>query len=93
MQQPVLKFETKAGEPIVAGDTTIRLVHQAMTFHIPFKFGSWGFIWNRPVAITRRGADGQEQTTSIIDVTRVAQIAILAAGVVGAMVIAKMARR
>jgi hypothetical protein len=93
MQQPVLKFETKAGEPIVVGDTTIRHVHQAITFHIPFGTGSWGFIWNRPVAVTRQGADGHEQTTSVIDVTRVAQIAILAAGVLGATVIAKVARR
>ncbi|MCL5997742.1 MAG: hypothetical protein M1546_17050 [Chloroflexi bacterium] len=93
MQNRFLKIETKTSDPIISGKTVLRLSSQVLTVQLPFGVGSWGFIWNRPVAVIQQDAAGQQQIASVVDLTRVLQIAILTAGVISAVIIARMVRR
>jgi hypothetical protein len=95
MQKAVikLKMETSAGNPMLVENSTYRLVSQAFTFHVGFGIWGWGVIWNRPVAVTRQIGDGQEESTPVIDVTRIVQLIIFAGGVIGAMLMARAAAR
>jgi hypothetical protein len=78
-------LETQAGEPIISGDTKVFPFSQALTIRFPFFSG--GFIWNRPASVLEVSADGREQVLVIQDVTRIAQIVLLSAGVIGSLFI------
>ena len=70
----LLQWEQTAGEPVEIGDYTVTPVSQALSVRLPFG----GFVWNRPAAVLVDGGDGQ-QRIPIVDVTRTAQLALLAA--------------
>lgn len=67
-------WERTAGEPIPVGDYTVAPESQALSVRLPFG----GFVWNRPTAVLVDDGNGQ-QRIPIVDVTRTAQLALLAA--------------
>ncbi len=69
--QDFIRLENTSAEPIVVGDT--RLTPQAQAFSLRFPFG--GFVWNRPTAVLVE-RDDVTQRIPILNVTRVAQIAV-----------------
>ncbi|MEJ2209000.1 MAG: hypothetical protein P8129_08195 [Anaerolineae bacterium] len=69
----MIHLETHWGEPVSAGDVEIVPQSRALTVRWPWG----GYVWNRPVGVlVRRG--GEEERVPIVDVTRVAQAALLA---------------
>lgn len=70
-----LQVETRAGDPIQAGDTTIVPLAKSYQFRLPGKAG--GVIWNRPASVVVQTALGQEYILPVRDVTRQAQFALL----------------
>jgi hypothetical protein len=75
MQKPERFFhlETHSGEPVTAGD--LRLTPQSRALTIRWPYG--GFVWNRPVAVLVERGEERERIP-IVDVTLVAQVALLA---------------
>ena len=71
-----VRWETATGEPVTMGSTTVTTESQALVVRWP----QGGWVWNRPVAITVE-ADGETRRVPIVDVTRVAQVALWAASV------------
>lgn len=59
---------------------------------ISFRLPVWNFQahWSRPVQVLVERVDRPPQTIGILDVTRVAQIAILLLGLLGAAVIRRL---
>lgn len=87
-----IQLQNTSAEPIVVGNT--RVTPQAQTLSIRLPFG--GFVWNRPTAVLVERDDVTERIT-IVDVTRVAQIALfgvaLAFSVIIPMLAAQRARQ
>ena len=71
----IFSLETRSGEPVTVGD--IRLTPQSQALTIRWPFG--GFVWNRPIAVLTE-QDGESERIPIVDVTLVAQVALLALG-------------
>lgn len=68
-----MRLETTTGEPVAVGEVTATPQSQALTAHWP----RGGWVWNRPVAIlVKKG--GEEERVPIVDVTRMAQLALYA---------------
>ncbi len=82
---PLLDYETKAGAPIQAGDVKLIPLAKSVKIAPPGMFG--GLVWNRPAAVIVQQPDGQETVLPIQDVTRQAQIALLAMGALGSLLI------
>jgi len=75
---PGIKIQSKASQPIQAGeDTRITLVSQSTSWIEE----TWGLVWNRPVSV-RVETDAGTQVIPIVDVTRIALVVLwgLAAG-------------
>lgn len=70
----ILQWERTAGEPIVVGNITLTPESQALSLRLPVG----GFVWNRPTAVLVEGNGGQRRIP-IVDVTRAAQLTLLAA--------------
>lgn len=72
------------GKTLVAGDALITPVAQALIVRTPVG----GFVWNRPLAvrIERRGRVEQRR---LLDVTRLAQAALLASGIAAGVLLAR----
>lgn len=75
---PFLAIETSPGETIQAGKTKITPFCQAVKLMLPGSRG--GLIWNRPVSVLVQGDDGSEYVLPVVDVTRIAQFALLGIG-------------
>ena len=73
-----VEVETRAGEPITVGDSKVVPLAKVAQLKIPGWFG--GVIWNRPVAVVVQTEGDEEQVVPVIDVTRVAQLAIVGSG-------------
>lgn len=86
-----LQVETRAGEPIPAGDTTIVPLAKSYQFRFPGKVG--GVIWNRPASVVVQTALGQEYILPIRDVTRRAQFAIIGSGLLAGLLAWLLTRR
>jgi hypothetical protein len=78
MLHNLFQWQTSPGEPVRHGDITVTPLAQAITVRLPSAWGGAGFVWNRPVAILIEEY-GQTRRLPIIDVTRFAQLALLAA--------------
>jgi hypothetical protein len=76
MSTSLLRMETLTSQPVKVKDTQLRLHSRVIQLRFPFLRG--GVIWNRPVAVWVRTADGRDQTLPIQDVTRTAVLALLA---------------
>ena len=83
-----IQYQTVSADPIVVGDT--RVTPQAQALSIRFPVG--GFVWNRPSAVLVERDDGT-QRIPIVDVTRVAQIALFGLILAFSVIITLAARR
>ena len=81
-----LSLETRAGEPIEAGSRRLTLFSRVLRLQIP-GWPDGGLVWNRPVAVLVAEADGQECLLPVRDNTRLAQIGLLAGGLLGGWLI------
>jgi hypothetical protein len=73
----VVQLDTKSAPPITVGDTSLTPQSQVLTVRLPF----FGFVWNRPAAILVE-QDGRTERIPIVDVTRVATLALAGSGFV-----------
>jgi len=72
-------YKLESGPPVVAGDT--RVTPQSQVFSIKGIRGwNGGYVWNRPVAVLVE-REGEISRYPIVDVTRYAQIGLIAAGI------------
>ena len=74
MSNSLLRIETLTGRPVKVKDTELRVRSQILQFRFPFISG--GVIWNRPVAVLVRTANGQDRILPIRDVTRTAMLVL-----------------
>ena len=73
-----LAVENRAGQAIRFGDTRVVLIEKSLRFQPP---GMWGlFFWRRPTAVVVETPQTGRQVIKIQDVTRIAQVNILGAG-------------
>ncbi len=86
-------LETQAGDPIVAGG--VRLVPIARSLRL--RLGPFMVVWNRAIGVLVRsaagGPSGTETLVPVRDRTRRLQLAILGAGLLGALLLGIGARR
>lgn len=75
MLNSLFRMETLTGQPVKIKDTQVRVRSQVVQLRFPFIHG--GLIWNRPVAVLVRTADGPDQILPIPDVTRIAVLTLL----------------
>ena len=92
MAHPLVQIETRAGAPLVAGERVLIPMAQVVRLQLPGP-AVGGLIWNRPVSVVSRTADGQEQVLPVQDVTRQAQLALLGLCLVTALVVPVFFRR
>ena len=88
---PAITIETMPGETIDVGKHKITPFSQAVKLIIPGSKG--GLIWNRPVSVLVQEADGSEQVLPVVDITRVAQLALLGIGLAGGILFWLIKRR
>ncbi len=88
---PQIRFEIQRGEPVVAGETQVTPLTK--TFMLPIPIISGGLVWNRPFAVEVRTAGGEVWSLPVPDVTRQAQIALLAMGLIGVLLIGLVSRK
>lgn len=88
---PFITIETQPGETIQAGRNKITPFSQAIKLILPGSRG--GLVWNRPVSVLVQGADGGEQVLPVVDVTRIAQLALFGIGLVGGVLFWLVKRR
>jgi hypothetical protein len=88
---PFISVETLPGETIQAGTNKITPVSQSIKLIPPGAKG--GLIWNRPLSVLVEGADGSERVLPVIDVTRIAQLVLLAMGLAIGMTLWRTKRR
>lgn len=75
---PFLTIETLPGGTIQSGPNKITPFSQVVKLMLPGSRG--GLIWNRPVSVLVQGTDGSENVLPVVDVTRIAQLALLGVG-------------
>ena len=80
---PIIRVETTVGRPIPVDDQEIVPVARSVHIQVPGVRGGW--IWNRPVAVVVRAADGTEYRLPVHDVTRRVQLLVLAVGAIGSL--------
>ncbi|HLA99016.1 MAG TPA: hypothetical protein VJL34_11225 [Anaerolineales bacterium] len=85
MQSRWLHVDTNAGQPVQIGRTKIITFARVVRFEFPGAMG--GLIWNRPLSLLVKKEDGSESVLDIPDVTRQAQLALLAFGLLGGILI------
>jgi hypothetical protein len=79
--QERFKWQTLSGETVTIDDVAVTPHSQALSVRWPH--GGW--VWNRPVSVSlERG--GESKRIPIVDVTRMAQLALYGLGLVFAIV-------
>ena len=68
----MVEWRTDPGEAVTVGDLTV--IPQARTLAVRWPYAGW--VWQRPVAVQVRSQDRPEATMPIVDVTRLAQLAL-----------------
>jgi hypothetical protein len=91
MSIPLLRVETLTGQPIKVKDAQLRVRSQVVQLRFPVISG--GLIWNRPVVVLVRTADGQDQILSIPDATRTAVITLLVLSLAGTLLLMLFRRK
>ena len=82
-----LTYATSTGQQVQHGDVVVTPVSRVLTLKLPH----YVFIWNRPVAILVEDGDTSTRMP-IVDVTLLAQLALLAIGVTLAILTALLGR-
>jgi hypothetical protein len=86
-----ISIKRSTGRPVVAGNLELTPIAQALVLRAPGQV--FGLIWNRPVAVQVKQvqAPGEEmqaaQVLPVYDYTRLAQLVILGAGLLGSALI------
>jgi hypothetical protein len=75
----LIQYETRAGDPVISGETKIIPFSRALNIKLPGLHG--GVIWNRPVAVLIQTAEGEEDLLLIRDVTRQVQWRLVAGSI------------
>jgi hypothetical protein len=88
---PFLTIDNLPGVSIQAGTNRITPFSQAVKLMLPGSRG--GLIWNRPVSVLVQGDNGSEQVLPVVDVTRMAQLALLGIGLAGGILFWLIKRR
>ena len=89
--EKMFQLQTHSGEAVSVGDATVTPQSQALILRWP----NGGFVWNRPLAILVE-RDGDKERIPIVDVTLVAQAALLGLTVafsVGILMLSALRRR
>jgi len=71
------------GEPMKFGETEVTPYSRSTTVLIPGDAG--GLVWSRPGGVIVKQSDGTEVDLLIRDATRIAQITLLAIGLLGGL--------
>lgn len=90
-REKMFQLQTRLGEEVVVGDATITPQSQALTLRWP----NGGYVWNRPLAVLVE-RDGATERIPIVDVTLVAQAALLGLTVafsIGILMLSALRRR
>ena len=80
-----ITLESHAGEAVQAGARRLTPISSVVRLDIPGWRG--GVVWNRPAAILVSEPDGQEQLLPVRDITRITQLLVLGAGLLGSWLI------
>ena len=80
-----ISIKKSSGRPIKAGSLELTPVSQAVVVRLPGPTG--GLVWNRPVAIRVEAPGKAAQVLPVYDYTRLSQILILDAGLLGSTLI------
>ena len=91
MPTSLFRIETLTGEPVKIRDRQVRVRSQVVQIRFPFIHG--GLIWNRPVAVLTRTADGQDQILPVRDVTRIAVLTLLMFSLAGTFLLMLFRRK
>jgi hypothetical protein len=91
MLTSLLRIETLTGQPVKVKDTQLHVRSQVVQLRFPFISG--GLIWNRPIAVLVRTADGQDQILLVRDVTRTAVLMLLIFGLAGTFLLMLFRRK
>jgi len=90
-REKMFQLETHSGEAVTIGDAAITPQSQALILRWP----NGGYVWNRPLAILVE-RDGDTERIPIVDVTLVAQAALLGLTVafsIGILMLSALRRR
>jgi hypothetical protein len=68
-----VQYQLETGSPTTVGEATLTPQSQVLTVRWP----NGGWVWNRPVAVLVE-QDGESERLPIVDVTRMAQIGLIA---------------
>ena len=71
------------GEPMKFGETEVTPYSRSTTVLIPGDAG--GLVWSRPGGVIVKQSDGTEVDLLIRDATRIAQLTLLAIGLLGGL--------
>ncbi|MEE9215852.1 MAG: hypothetical protein V3U32_00305 [Anaerolineales bacterium] len=78
-----MNTQVHMGLPVKVGDGEITPYSRATTVIIPGIAG--GLVWNRPAGVIVKQSDGKEVALLIRDATRIAQVTLLAIGLLGGL--------
>lgn len=78
----IIDIETTAGDPVQVNGKTVTPFSQALTLRL----GRSGFVWNRPVVVEVMGDGLAPQRISIVDITRLTQLALFGASLAAGLV-------
>lgn len=84
---PKISMETQVGEPIQTAHATVTPESKVLIVEWP----NGGIVWNRPAAVTVE-RNGQSERYPIVDVTRLAQMALIVAGLSSILIFVALAR-
>ncbi len=85
MKRSWIHTHTQAGQPVSSGETHVMPVARSVRLQPP----GWqaGLIWNRPLAVVVRTADGRVNAIPVHDVTRRRQLLWFVVGLLGSIII------
>lgn len=83
-------FERRYGEPVIHGAVKVIPVTRVLLILLPGTAG--GLVWNMPAGVRIVAADGTERYEPVLDVTRMGQVGVLAAGILGGLLLGLMIR-
>lgn len=81
MSTSIFHIQTLSGPPIKLKGAELHVRSQVIQLRFPFISG--GVIWNRPISVSVRTADGQDRILPIQDVTRTAVLTMLVLSLAG----------
>jgi len=76
----LIRLENQSGQSVKQGDLTITPIMQTFQVNLPELPGGFfkgALTWNRPMAVEVEDSDGAVEVLPIIDVTRIALLAML----------------